>query len=133
VVFKWAGVQLDDAAISALLQRQWGADMAALYTVGGLDVSRDAVALQALDRHKHIDQVMLLVEAWQPPVGDYVGFVGQLRQKLSEGPMIWVLLYHRNPQGQVIPPRRSDVEQWRKTLERVDAWLRVKPIGEEQT
>lgn len=132
VVFKWAGVQLDDAAISALLQRQWGADMAALYTVGGLDVSRDTVALQALDRHKPIDQVMLLVEAWQPPVGDYVDFVAQLRHKLGDGPMIWVLLYHRNPQGQVIPSRHSDVEQWRKTLERADAWLRVKPIGEEQ-
>jgi hypothetical protein len=62
-------------------------------------------------------------------VGDYVDFVAQLRQKLGEGPMIWVLLYHRNPHGQVIPPRRSDLEQWRKTLERADAWLRVKPLG----
>lgn len=132
VVFTWAGVQLDDAAIGHLLQRQWGADMVARHHVGGLDVSSDTAALTALDRHSDIDQVMLVVEAWQPPIGDYVDFVRQLRHQLGDGPMIWVLLYHRDPHGQVIPPRKSDLEQWRKTLERTDAWLRVKPIGEEQ-
>jgi hypothetical protein len=132
VVFTWAGVQLDDATIGRLLQRQWGADMVARHHVGGLDVGSDTAALAALDGHGNIDQVMLVVEAWQPPIGDYVDFVTQLRHKLGEGPMIWVLLYHRDPHGQVIPPRRSDLEQWRQTLERTDAWLRVKPIGEEQ-
>jgi hypothetical protein len=130
VVFTWAGVQLDDAAISHLLQRQWGADMVARHQVGGLDISRDTAALKALDRQADIDQVMLLVEAWQPPVGDYLDFVTQLRHTLGDGPMIWVLLYHRDPHGQVLPPRPSDLEQWRQTLERADAWLRVKPLCE---
>jgi Protein of unknown function (DUF2868) len=93
VVFTWAGVQLDDAAIGHLLQRQWGADMVARHHVGELDVSSDTAALTALDRHDNIDQVMLIVEAWQPPIGDYVDFVAQLRHKLGDGPMIWVLLY----------------------------------------
>jgi hypothetical protein len=132
VVFTWAGVQLDDAAISHLLQHQWGADMVARHHVGELDVSSDMAALTALDRHDNIDQVMLIVEAWQPPIGDYVDFVAQLRHELGEGPMIWVLLYHRDPHGQVIPPRQSDLEQWRQTLKCSDAWLRVKPLGEEQ-
>ena len=130
VVFTWAGVQLDDAAIVHLLQRQWGVDMVARHQVGGLDVSRDMAALKALDRQADIDQVMLLVEAWQPPVGDYLDFVTQLRHTLGDGPMIWVLLYHRDPHGQVIPPRQSDLEQWRQTLERADAWLRVQPLCE---
>jgi hypothetical protein len=100
--------------------------------VGGLDVSSDTAALTALDRWGDIDQVMLVVEAWQPPVGDYLDFVAQLRHTLGDGPMLWVLLYNRDPHGHVIPPRQSDLEQWRKTLERIDAWLRVKPIGEAQ-
>ena len=132
VVFKWAGVQLDDAAVAHMLRQQWGTDLVALYPVGGLDLTSDATALRAIDRRRDIDQVMLLVEAWEPPVGDYVDFVVQLRQTLGEGAMIWVLLYHRDAQGHVVPPRQRDLEQWRKTLERTDAWLRVKPLCEEQ-
>jgi hypothetical protein len=45
--------------------------------------------------------------------------------------MIWVLLYHRNPDGDIVTPRESDLDQWRATLERIDAWLRVKPLIEE--
>ena len=78
-----------------------------------------------------IDQVVLLVEAWQPPVTDYRNFVTQLRQTLHDGKMIWVLLYHRDRHGNMVTPRESDLAQWRTTLERIDAWLRVKPMIEE--
>ena len=45
--------------------------------------------------------------------------------------MIWVLLYHRSTDGDLVAPRQSDLDQWRNTLERLDAWLRVKPMMEE--
>ena len=78
-----------------------------------------------------MNQVILLVEAWHPPVADYQDFVTQLRQVLRDGMMIWVLLYHRDQDGDITAPRESDLEQWRKTLEPIDAWLRVKPMVEE--
>ncbi len=130
-VLKWAGVQLSDDDIHDLVRRQWGIDTVALYEVGGLNMSRDTEALQALGTSRDIDQVMLLVEAWQPPVTDYRHFVAQLRQTLRDGKMIWVLLYHRDTDGDIVTPRESDIDQWRTTLEQIDAWLRVKPMIEE--
>jgi len=130
-VFKWAGVLLSDDEIHDLVRRQWGIDTVALYEVGGLDVSRDEKALFALETSRNIDQVLLLVEAWQPPVTDYRNFVTQLRQTLRDDQMIWVLLYHRDPDGDIVTPRESDLDQWRTTLEHIDAWLRVKPMIEE--
>jgi hypothetical protein len=114
-----------------LVRRQWGIDTVALYEVGGIDVSRDDEALHALKASRDIHQVILLVEAWQPPVADYRNFVTQLRQTLRDGKMIWVLLYHRDTDGDIVSPRESDLDQWRTTLERLDAWLRVKPMIEE--
>ena len=130
-ICKWAGIRLTDDEICILAQRQWGIDAMALYEVGGLDVSRDEEALAALAAQRHIDHVLLLVEAWQPPVSDYRHFVAQLRQTLRDGKMIWVLLYHRSANGDLAAPRPSDLEQWRSTLERIDAWLRVQPMLEE--
>ncbi len=130
-VFKWAGIRIPDEEILDLIRRQWGIDTVALYEVGGLDMSRDEEALQALATSRDIDQVMLLVEAWQPPVTDYRNFVTQLRETLRDGKMIWVLLYHRDTDGDIVTPRESDLDQWRTTLERIDAWLRVKPMIEE--
>ena len=130
-IFKWAGIRLADSDICDLAKRQWGIDASALYEVGGLDVSRDDEALIALSAHRDIDHVLLLVEAWQPPVSDYRHFVAQLRQVLRDGKMIWVLLYHRSANGDLAAPRPSDVEQWRCALERIDAWLRVQPMIEE--
>lgn len=130
-VLKWAGIQLSDDEIHGLVRRQWDIDIVALYEVGGLDMSRDEEALRAVEVSRDIDQVMLLVEAWQPPVTDYRNFVTQLRQKLRDGKMIWVLLYHRDTDGDIVTPRESDLDQWRTTLERIDAWLRVKPMIEE--
>jgi hypothetical protein len=127
-ILKWAGIQLPDADIHDLVRRQWGIDTVALYEVGGLDVSRDEDALRVLQASRDIDQVILLVEAWQPPVTDYRNFVVQLRQTLRDGKMIWVLLYHRDTDGDIVTPRESDLDQWRTTLERIDAWLRVKPM-----
>ena len=78
-----------------------------------------------------MDHVILLVEAGEPPVADYQDFVTQLRQVLRDGMMIWVLLYHRDQGGDITVPRESDLEQWQKTLEPIDAWLRVRPMVEE--
>jgi hypothetical protein len=130
-VLKWAGIQLPDDDIHNLVRRQWGIDTVALYEVGGIDVSRDDEALHALKASRDIQQVILLVEAWQPPVADYRNSVIQLRQTLRDGKMIWVLLYHRDTDGDIVSPRESDLDQWRTTLERLDAWLRVKPMIEE--
>ena len=131
LILKWAGIQIPDDDIHDLVRHQWGIDTVALYEVGGLDVARDEEALHALETSRHIDQVFLLVEAWQPPVTDYRNFVTRLRRTLRDGKMIWVLLYHRDTNGDLVAPRESDIEQWRTTLERSDAWLRVKPMIEE--
>jgi hypothetical protein len=130
-ILKWAGILMPDHEIREWVRHQWGIDAVALYEVGGLDISRDAEALRALKTNHDIDQVVLLVEAWQPPVTDYRNFVTQLRQILHDGKMIWVLLYHRDRHGNMVTPRESDLAQWRTTLERIDAWLRVKPMIEE--
>ncbi len=131
-VLKWSGVHLDRAEIEAILRSRFGAEVAALLPVGQLDQSRDDEALRQIATRDEQQPIALVLEAWEPPVADYLDFVRRLRSAVGDGVLIAVLLYHRDPSGAAIPPDSRDVEIWRGSLAALgDPWLAAEPLLEE--
>ncbi|MDH3718741.1 MAG: DUF2868 domain-containing protein [Planctomycetota bacterium] len=131
-VLQWAGVSLERPQVEQILHDRWGAGAGQLYQVGGLDEGCDRQALDALHGGANVGQVLLLVEAWEPPVAEYLDFITQMRERLGEGVLIVVLLFHRDQQGTPVCPTAEDREIWQRCLAAAgDPWLAVRPLIEE--
>ena len=128
-VLKWAGVDIDQPRLAGLLQQRFGAQVARLDVVGQMDQRSDEQAFARLGDGVAPKEVIVIVEAWEPPVADYIDFIRRLRGILGDGRMIDVLLYHRNNDGGIAIPEASDVEIWQGTLAAMgDPWLAVEPL-----
>lgn len=131
VVLKWSGVQLERAEIETILRTRFGAEVATLLPVGQIDQARDNEAIRQLATRAAAPPIALVLEAWEPPVADYLDFVRRLRSAVGDGVLIAVLLYHRDPHGAAIAADEHDVEIWRGSLAALgDPWLAAEPLLE---
>jgi len=123
-VLCWVGVPAADDALSRTLVAR-GVDVRGLVRVGGLEPGQDARALEALaNAGSPQPSVCLVVEAWEPPVGDYIDFVRGLRTTLGDEVSLWVILYEFESSSPHSPSARA--EQWRDRLRTLgDPWLHV--------
>lgn len=129
---KCDGVELPDDEIEQLIQSRLGKSVASVHNVLGSDFGADSRVLENLSHGSKPAEVFLLVEAWRPPVGEYLDLIGKLRTELGEGRMIDVLLYDRDTDGNSIQPRPRHSEMWQRKLATIgDPWLRVDPLIEE--
>ncbi|NIP86476.1 MAG: DUF2868 domain-containing protein, partial [Planctomycetales bacterium] len=128
VVLQWAGVRLGRAELEQVLQRGWGARVGQLYPVGRLEADTDRPALEALATDRPAG-VLILVEAWEPPVAEYQDLCRQVRERVGEGVLIVVLLYHQDPEARPVAPRDEDLAIWQNCLANLgDPWLAVRPL-----
>lgn len=119
----WAGV---DDSHAAQLPGGGGGGVADVHHVGQLDAAHDASALQAVQGDEA--PVVLIVQAWEPPVGDYVDFLQRLRAAAGPQRPITVMLFNQLD-GEPAPPDVQDLRQWRSRLAVLgDAWLSVQPF-----
>jgi hypothetical protein len=126
----WCGVGLDEASLAAALEARFGVRPAALHEVGGIDAGADRAALDALAASPGRGAVALVVEAWEPPVADYVDFVGELRRVLGAGRPLVVALCNRGEDGALLPAGPAQRLQWRRRLAELgDPWLRVESLA----
>lgn len=129
LVLKWAGVGEPDVRIAELVRQRLGIAPRRVMAIGALDTSADEAALAAAAADTA--PVVLVVEAWEPPVGDYLDFLAALRQRAGRRPII-VLLYQVDAEGRPGPPGPSDADQWRRRLSlAADPGLRVDALVEE--
>jgi len=132
----WAGVQVPPEEIERLVTARLGGSVAGVHTVGRLDPSEDARAVgQAVQdlTNSGDGRAALLVEVWEPPVGDYLDFIGSLRQALGRNRPICVLLYDRDTEGQPVAARESAARIWNERLAQLgDPWLRVDSLVAEE-
>lgn len=127
LVLKWAGVR--EPGIGELVGRRLGVEPKRVLAVGGIDTAADAAALAGVAADEA--PVVLVVEAWEPPVGDYLDFLKLVRERAGRRPVI-VLLYHADSEGRPAPPRPADADQWRRRLSlAADPGLRVDALVEE--
>jgi len=122
-VLCWSGVPLDDRQIRARLA-DTGAEVATVARVGVLDRAQDARALEGIAAQGATGpSACLVVPAWEPPAGEYLDFVRDLRAALGDGRALWVLLY---PLGASPGPDAGAAQHWRAALQaRGDPWLRL--------
>ncbi|MCE9555562.1 MAG: DUF2868 domain-containing protein [Planctomycetes bacterium] len=125
----WAGVQLPPEEIAGLVTARLGGKVEGVLSVGRLDPSHDAQAIAQTASNMGGDasgRVALVVEAWEPPVADYLDFVTSLRRALGRNRPICVLLYDRDAAGRATVARESAAKIWQDRLGQLgDPWLRV--------
>ncbi|MEM9418831.1 MAG: DUF2868 domain-containing protein [Planctomycetota bacterium] len=99
-VIRWAEAAYDGEALDA----------------GGgrtLDEDRQTIATAATQAHEQ--SVLIRVKAWEPPVLEFLDFLGDLRHELGDGRAI-----------EVQPIGEGDLAVWKKKLASVgDPWLRM--------
>jgi hypothetical protein len=125
----WSGVQLPHEQLQRLIVARLGGSIAAVHSVGGLDPAQDREAIRSAKQQLDGDaagRAALLVEVWEPPVGDYQDFIRELRQALGRSTPICVLLFDRDGAGRAVTARPVAAQIWRgKLAELGDPWLRV--------
>lgn len=112
-VIIWADAPLDAAAPPGM-----DASTEPLHAGGASSVAADRAVIEQLAARTPKPTVMLAVKAWEPPMGEVLDFLRDLRAALGEGVAIHVL-----PVGEATEAQRSD---WPRRLSRLrDPWLRV--------
>lgn len=126
-VIRCDGVKLSREQINEVIRARFGKSVSAVHDVLGMDDSAEEENLE-----QSADEVFVLVEAWEPPVYEYLDLFAKLRETLGGRRMINVVLYNRGPDGTSIAPRRRDVEMWQSQLAAIgDPWLRVESLVED--
>jgi hypothetical protein len=76
---------------------------------------------------EQVDPVIILYEAWQPPIRGLMHAISQLRQALPESVSLWVLL--TNPADQdhlALQENDAQFAVWQKTIQAMDTSIAVK-------
>jgi hypothetical protein len=130
----WGGVGLDEDRLAAALEARFAIRPGVSYAVGGIDAGADRIALEALAAAGGEGAVVLVVEAWEPPVADYIDFVGELRRVLGKGRPVVLALCNRGEDGALLPADSAQCTQWRRRLAELgDPWLRVESLAAENS
>lgn len=130
---RWVGVDLDEEALGAALGARFGATLTTLASVGDIDPSADQRALEDLAATPEGEAVLVVVEAWEPPVGDYVDFLKSARKAVGDARPIVVVLFNRGRDGAAASPQARHLQVWERRIARLgDPWLSVAPlVGDE--
>lgn len=133
ILLAWAGVTAGDDELRRLVQHALGSEVHGMHRVGSLDVQADQKAREAVARAPAVTTAALVVEAWEPPVADYLDFIRELRACVGPERLIAVLLYHRDTSGHAIAAREEQLQQWGAHLQAIgDPYLRVGPLVVEE-
>lgn len=125
----WSGLPLDAAAAARAAARV-GLRAESILRGGeaSLETDREVVRRAAAGE----GAVAVLVKAWEPPVLEFVDFLGDLRGALGAGRPI-VVLPVGVAGGEAAPPEPGDALQWQRRLDAAgDPWLSVLAISREE-
>ena len=75
--------------------------------------------------------VIVLVRAWEPPLEEFLDFLGELRSGLPSAAPVIVAAVGVGEDLLPSPPTGFQMEAWRRTLAALgDPWLSVRPLVE---
>lgn len=128
-VLRWGGVAMNDDEVRKWLRSYHQADAVSISEVGGVDPSLEAARIQAVANDAEHRPVLVLVGAWEPPTGDYLDFLTELRRQIGERRMLHVMLYQRGSGGWLRSARPAEVRLWKSKLAGLgDPWLDLEPM-----
>jgi len=132
IVLRWPGVRLEASQLQMMLRERFDLEVIETHQVGGLDPAADQAILQRAGQHDKA-VVVVVVEAWEPPVGDYLDFLKHLRQQVDERQPRLVLLYAEDAAGAPVAPEEKARLQWQRHVGALgDPYLRVEPLVREE-
>jgi uncharacterized protein DUF2868 len=118
----WSGLALDADRAAALVRDAIGSELAGFTSGGAGSAHRDSELVAELAAAG--DPPALLVKAWEPPLGEFVDWLGELRTAIGAGAPIFVLPVAEGASGALAAGR--DARIWSRGLDRAaDPWLFV--------
>ncbi len=132
-IVNWAGLELADDSLSSAVERDFGLGAVCVHAAGGAQSLADDRALLERLTELH-DQsnlaVVIMVRSWEPPILEFIDFVGELRAKLGDGAAIIVVPVALGEDGVPVAALESDHEQWRQRVDAVgDPWLSIRSLA----
>ncbi|MDX1431747.1 MAG: DUF2868 domain-containing protein [Gammaproteobacteria bacterium] len=128
VAILWGGLDLGDADTARVLARAAGLETSDICRAGGgddFDADADTIRTAATAD----GPIVIVVKAWEPPLGELVDFIAELRGAAGRGRALLVVPIAENP---LHAPSASDVAIWRRHLASIgDAWLTVRALTAE--
>ena len=134
---RWVGVDVEDEPLSRALLERFGARPSAVHPVGDVEGEGDAAALATLSSADRDEAVYVIVESWEPPVGDQLDLLDAVRERAGRERPVLVVLHGRSEDGRSAPPEPRHQAIWQKAIaRRGDPRLFVAalmPAGNEET
>lgn len=125
------GVDVDDTRLAEMLAERFGAAPVATHPVGDIGGRGDEVALAALDEAPPGEGVYVVVEAWEPPVGDHLDLLDAVRSRGGETRPILVVLHGWGADGRPDAPETRHRSVWERAIRRRgDPRMSVAPLVE---
>jgi hypothetical protein len=84
---------------------------------GATGLDGDALTIRKVGDEPGVGGVIVLVKAWEPPMLEFLDFMGELRARWEKGASWWWSCSASVGKEEIGPPRAGDVVQWRRRLE----------------
>lgn len=128
VAILWGGIELCDAEAARIVARATGLASNGVQRAGvGAALEDDMQTLRAAADSS--GPIAIMVKAWEPPLGDLVDFIAQLRGTAGARRTVLVVPVAEDPEQ---APRAEDMAIWRRRMTASgDAWLSVRGIAAE--
>ena len=69
-----------------------------------------------LRKNNEISFIMLVQEAWQPPLQELLSFLKKVRKRFPDVAVVVALTGMPSQGGQMVPPRQEDIQIWKKKI-----------------
>ena len=132
-LISWSDVPGGGETLSRGAARTWGCTPTGVLHAGGANtIAQDSeVIARAADRGAK-GGIIVFVRAWEPPLEEFVDFLGELRAALPGGTPIVAVPLGMDEGPDPGPPGEAHLEMWRQGLLHLgDPWLSVEQLREE--
>jgi len=132
-LISWSDVPRDDERLSRVAAGTWGcAPTGVLRAGGGNSLAQDGEVITRAVSLSAKGGVIVFVRAWEPPLEEFLDFLGELRAALPGGtPIVAAPLGMDSGPGPGLPGE-AHLDMWRKGLLHLgDPWLSVEQPREE--
>jgi len=118
LALRWVGIDLEDEDLAHALAGRFGAPAEQVHPIGDVDGECDDAALSALESADADEGVYVVVESWEPPVGDQLDLLGAIRERGGAARPILVVLYGRSQDGRPAAPEPRHQAIWERSIQR---------------
>jgi hypothetical protein len=129
----WSDVPRDEEMLSRGTARTWGCTPRGVLQAGGANtIAQDSEVIARAAGPGAEGGIIIFVRAWEPPLEEFLDFLGELRAALPGGTPIVAVPLGMDEGPDPGPPGEAHLEMWRKGLLHLgDPWLSVEQLREE--